>query len=217
MKKIAVILSGCGHLDGSEITESVSTLIALSQLQTLTQVFAPSVDLTAVNHLKGQPQGQKRNVLEESARIARGEIKDLSELRVEEFDALVFPGGYGAAKNLSDWAEKGSQAKVHQDVQRAILGFHQAGKPIGAICIAPTLIACTLGAEGVTLTIGNDKETAQEILKTGAHHENCRVDDFITDRAHKVVTTPAYMYGEARPSEVFKGISLAMKELVEMA
>jgi enhancing lycopene biosynthesis protein 2 len=217
MKKIAVILSGCGHLDGSEITESVSTLIALSQLQTLTQVFAPSVDLAAVNHLKGQPQGQKRNVLEESARIARGEIKDLSELRVEEFDALVFPGGYGAAKNLSDWAEKGSQAKVHQDVQRAILGFHQAGKPIGAICIAPTLIACTLGAEGVTLTIGNDKETAQEILKTGAHHENCRVDDFITDRAHKVVTTPAYMYGEARPSEVFKGISLAMKELVEMA
>ena len=129
----------------------------------------------------------------------------------------MFPGGTGVAYNLCNFAEKGSKAEVIPEVARVIREFHKESKPIGAICIAPTLIALTLGKLGVTVTVGQKGEAAIEIEKTGAHHEVCAVDDFVTDREHKIVTTPAYMYGEAAPHEVFKGIRLAMDELVEMA
>lgn len=215
-KKIAVILSGCGFLDGSEITEAISTLVCLSELGVETQCFAPNQEFDVVSHIDQKPTGEKRNVLIESARIARGHVRDIKELNEKEFDAIVFPGGYGAAKNLSDWATKGSQAYVNKDVSKAIRQFHKVLKPIGAICIAPTLVARVLGEENVTVTIGNDSETAAEIEKLGAQHSKCSVNDYVTDRDHKVVTTPAYMF-DAEPHEVFTGIRRMLTELVEMA
>lgn len=217
MKKIAVILSGCGYQDGAEITEAVSTLIALSELGADYKVFSISKEFKANNFLTGQPTDETRNILNESARISRGDITELSKLNVEEFDGVAFPGGFGAALHLCDWAKKGSACSVDPLVQNVVEGFYRDSKPILAICIAPALIARVLGQHGVTVTIGEDKETAAEIEKTGAQHENCVVTDYVTDRAHKVITTPAYMYDTAKPFEVFKGISGAAKEFFEMA
>lgn len=216
MKKVAVVLSGCGFLDGTEITEAVSTLIALSEAGAQTLCFAPNLDYAVASpHGQAHPK-ETRNALAESARIARGHIQDLRELKEKDFDAIVFPGGYGAAKNLSSWATVGANATVHPEVKRVITEFHQASKPIGAICIAPTLVAKVLGSEGVNVTIGDDPATAQEIEKTGANHVRCIVTDYVSDRGHKVLTTPAYMY-EAKPHEVFTGIRKMIRELVEMA
>lgn len=198
MKKIALVLSGCGHLNGTEITEAVSFLVALSQAGAQTTCFAPEA------------------LMAESAKISRGQVENLSQLRSKDFEALVLPGGYGAAKHLSNWAERGAKATAHPEVARAIREFADEGKPIGAACIAPTLLALVLGNRGITVTIGDDRETAAEIEKTGARHEQCPVDDYVTDREHKLVTTPAYMY-EAKPHEVFRGISGLVKEVFEMA
>lgn len=217
MKNVAVVLSGCGHKDGAEITEAVSTLIAISNAGANYEIFAPNLDFHPTNHLTSEKNDKEaRNCLTEAARIGRGEAKDLKDLKEKNFDALVFPGGFGAALHLSDWAHKGAKAKVHPEVERVILAFHQASKPIGAICIAPTLVAKVLGSENITVTIGNSVETAKEIEKTGAQHVECPVEDFITDRLHKIITTPAYMC-EAKPHQVFKGISGLISELVEMA
>lgn len=215
MKRIAVVLSGCGFLDGSEITEAISTLIHLSDNNVEYKCFAPNKSYPQKNHLSKNEEG-KVNALEASARISRGEIYPLSTLSENNFDGIIFPGGYGAASNLSNWASKGSQSQVDEDVSKIIKAFYLASKPIGAICIAPTLIAKVLGTHGVTVTLGNDPENAKEIEKTGAIHETCKVTDFISDREHKVITTPAYMY-EAKPHEVFQGIGKLVKELVEMA
>lgn len=215
MKRIAVVLSGCGHKDGAEITESVSTLIALSEAQTDIKIFAPNLEITATDHRSGTPDG-KRNVLTEAARIARGNIQDLKELSAKNFDAVVFPGGFGAALNLCDFAKSGSHCHVHPEAERVIKEFHLAEKPIGAFCIAPALIARVLGKEGISVTIGDDASTAKEIEKTGAQHVTCAVDDYITDREHKIVTSPAYMY-DAKPHQVFNGIRRAIQELVEMS
>lgn len=217
MKKIAIILSGCGNQDGAEITEAVSTLIALSDLGAEYQVFAPSQEFKANNFLTGQPSGETRNIMQESARIARGNVKDLNELKTSDFDGLAIPGGFGVALHLCDWAKKGSKSTVQPQVQKIIEGFYADQKPILAICIAPALIAKVLGKHGVTLTLGSDKENAAELEKTGAIHENCRVDDYVTDREHKIITTPAYMYDDAKPFEVFRGINAAVKEFFEMA
>lgn len=216
-KKIAVVLSGCGHKDGSEITEAVSTLIALSELGVEYKCFAPSVDYQPAPHSPNTSNlAGNRNAIEESGRISRGDIQDIKNLSESSFDALVFPGGFGAAKNLCDWATKGSACSVNPEVARTIRAFHQAAKPIGAICIAPALIAKVLGSEGVQVTLGDDKETAKEIEKTGARHVRCAVNDYISDRDHKVLSTPAYMYA-ASPFEVFTGIRKMIRELVEMA
>lgn len=216
MKHFAVVLSGCGHKDGAEITESVSTLISLSELGISYNCYAPDIEIETVNHSTDQSTG-KRNALEESARIARGEIKSLKELNTENYDAVVFPGGFGAALHLCSWAKNGSNCEVHPEAKRVVESFHEASKPIGAFCIAPTLIAKVLGNSEVTVTIGNASDVATEIEKTGAHHVDCAVDDFVTDRENKVVTSPAYMYGEAKPHEVFKGIRKAIHEISEMA
>lgn len=217
MKKIAVVLSGCGHQDGSEITETISLLVALYQLGANVSFFAPDLEVDAKDHKTGKKTGEKRNILNESARITRGNILDIKTLRASDFDGLAFPGGYGAATNLSNWSSKGQNCEVLPEVVRVIKEFHSESKPIAALCIAPTLVAKVLGKEKVELTIGNDKETADEINKTGAHHIPCPVDDYVTDRDCKVITTPAYMYGDAKPHEVFKGISGLAKELVEMS
>lgn len=217
MKKIAIILSGCGNKDGAEITEAISLMISLSQNGAEYMCFAPNIEFNALNFISGQALGETRNVLTEAARIARGNIQDLKNLNVKNYDGVAFIGGYGAAKNLSDWATKGARCAVLPEVEKTIKDFHQESKPIAAICIAPVLLAKTLGPEHVTVTIGNDKETIAEILKTGAQHESCPADDYVTDRQTKVITTPAYMYDKAKPHEVFKGISGLAKELVEMA
>jgi enhancing lycopene biosynthesis protein 2 len=215
MKKIAVVFSGCGSKDGTEITEAVSVLITLSKKGADYKVFAPNLEIETFDHVSGLSSG-KRNLLSESARISRGQITDITHLNVDQFDGIVFPGGYGAAKNLSNWASKGSACEVLPIVKKIITEFHAQEKPICAICIAPTLIAKVLGQHGVELTIGNDPETAKEIEKTGAQHIECKVNDYVTDRLNKIITTPAYMY-DAKPHEVYKGIKGAIKEFVEMA
>lgn len=217
MKKIAVVLSGCGNKDGTEITEAVSLIIALSQEGAQCTFFAPNIDVTAKNFLTNQELKEKRNIILEAARITRSQIEDLKNLQPVHFDALALPGGYGAALHLSDWAQKGSQCHVLPELEKALLDFHKQSKPIAAICIAPTLVAKVLGPQGVSVTIGHDKETAAEIRKTGAQHIDCPVEDYVSDREHKVITTPAYMYDEAKPHQVFRGISGLAKELVEMA
>ena len=217
MKKIAVVLSGCGFQDGAEITESVSTLICLSEFGVHYRIFAPRVEFQAKDHISGEDQEGSRNTLSESARIARGDVQDVSSLNARDFDGIVFPGGYGAALHLCDWALRGAHCSVHPEVKRVICEFSESDKPIGALCISPALIARVLNSKNITVTIGNDKETKLEIEKTGSRHEECSVDNYISDRDNKIITTPAYMYGEAKPHEVFTGIRKAMKELVEMA
>ncbi len=215
-KKIAIVLSGCGNKDGSEIHESVSLIIHLSQLDAEVQFFAPDQNFTVVNFLTGEKLSEARNVMIESARISRSQMRPLKELAAKDFDGLALPGGSGAAINLSNWASAGAQCKVIPELEKAIIDFHKESKPIAAICIAPTLVARVLGKHKVTLTIGDDSKTIAEIKKTGAIHEICPVDDFVSDREHKIITTPAYMY-DAKPHQVFKGIGGLAQELVEMA
>lgn len=216
-KRVAILLSGCGHKDGTEITEVVSAWVALSECGATTQFFAPDMELVVRDPISASPTGERRSALKEAARISRGKIKSASELKAKDFDALVIPGGFGAALNLCTWAKEGAACSIQADAERAIQEFYEAQKPIGAICIAPALVARVLGSHGITVTIGEDVETAAEITKTGASHEKCAVEDFVTDREHRVITTPAYMYSQASPHEVFNGIRKAMREVVEMA
>lgn len=220
MKKIAVVLAGCGHKDGTEITEAVSTLVALSEAGAVYTIFAPDLDFSVMNPLAGtfEQTGESRNTLTEAGRIARGEIQDVKNLSADNFDGLVFPGGFGAAVHLCSWAKTGAKCEVQPDVERAIKEFYFDEKPIAAICIAPALLARVLGNKKITITLGkNDKITTAEIEKTGAIHEECEVNDFVTDRENRIITTPAYMFGNAKPHEVFTGVRKAIRELVEMA
>jgi len=215
-KQVAVILSGCGNKDGSEITEAISLVIALSQANVQITFFAPDLNFLPLNFLTNVPLSEKRNVLIEAARISRGQIKDLKLLSVNEFDGLAIPGGYGAVMHLCDWANKGAVCTVNPFVEKSILSFYTQQKAIATICIAPVIVARVLGKHGVLLTIGNDDVTAEEIRKTGAHHELCSVSNHIVDRKHKILSTPAYMYSEAQPFEIFKGISGMVKEFVKL-
>lgn len=216
-KRIAVVLSGSGYLDGSEITEAVSVLIALSELGAIVQCFAPDQTFAAATYVTAGTSNADRNALEESGRIARGSILPLASLRETDFDGVVFPGGFGAAKNLSNWANVGAKTPIHADVKRVIKEFHRSSKPIGAICIAAVLVARVLGAESPEVTIGHDEATAAELIKTGAQHTRCEATDYVSDRDHKILTTPAYMITTAKPHEVFTGIRRMLTELCEMA
>ncbi|MGB4598532.1 MAG: isoprenoid biosynthesis glyoxalase ElbB [Trichlorobacter sp.] len=217
MKKIGVVLSGCGVRDGSEIHEAVLTLLAIDQAGAEAVCMAPDIELAEVNHCTMEPTGARRKVLVESARITRGNIRDIAQVTAADLDALIFPGGFGAALNLCDFGQKGAAAAVNPEVARLVREVHAAKKPIGAICIAPALIAAILG-EGAapTLTIGNDSGTAAEIEKTGSKHQNCGVTEFVVDSANRIVTTPAYMLG-TRISEVAHGITKCVTEVVKMA
>ncbi len=216
MTRVAVVLSGCGVFDGAEIHESVATLIKLDEKGAEVQCFAPNVNqMHVINHLTGEETTETRNVLVESARIARGKIKDLREANAEEFDALIVPGGFGAAKNLSDFAVKGAEVTVQEDFLKFAQAMHNAGKPIGLICISPALSAKICGA-GVTCTIGNDVDTAAAVEGTGAVHQNCSVEEFCIDREHKLVTTPAYMLA-GRIGEAVAGINKLVDEVLAMA
>lgn len=216
MKRIAVVLSGCGFQDGTEITEAISCFLALTEKGATYQCFAPDIHFQPLNHLTGKPEGELRSVLLESARLNRGKCLNISNLDSENFDGLLFPGGFGAAKTLSNWAEKGAEAVLNQYVSETIHSFYKTSKPIAAACIAPTLLALVLGSREISLTIGTDQKTAQEIEKTGAKHIPCTVTEYISDRDHKILTTPAYMM-EAPPIEIYNGIHKMITELVEMA
>ncbi|WP_296217562.1 isoprenoid biosynthesis glyoxalase ElbB [Pseudomonas sp. UBA2684] len=214
-KKVAVILSGCGVYDGAEIHESVITLLRLDQRGAEVQCFAPNVtQLHVVDHYSGDETDESRNVLVESARIARGNIKDVRELHAADFDALIMPGGFGAAKNLSDFAVSGANCTVQPDVLHAAQGFAKAGKPVGLICIAPALAARIFGA-GVNCTIGTDHDTAATLTQMGAVHHDCEVSEIVEDAAHKLVSTPAYMLAQSI-SQAASGINKLVDRVLEM-
>ena len=215
-KNVAVILSGCGVYDGSEIYESVLTLLRLDQNGVHYQCFAPDDEQHhVVNHVSGEDMPGSRNMLVEAARLARGEIKNLNDLKSDDFDALIIPGGFGAAKNLCDFAFKGKDVEVREDVRVAVQSFKQNAKPVGLMCIAPVMSAKIFG-EGVQCTIGSDAETAAAVEGTGARHANCSVHDVVVDSNHKLVTTPAYMLAGSI-SEAASGIFRLVDTVLELS
>jgi len=218
-KRVAVVLCGSGYKDGSEIRESVGTLWALSQLPVQVKCFAPdSFQADVVNCLTGQVmEKEKRNQLVEAARIARGQVKPLSEFKSEDFDAIILPGGFGAAKNLCTFAIEGSQGKVIPELQSALEAMHRERKPIGAICIAPAVLALAFKEEKFELTLGPEGEAAEEVRKLGHKVVVCATDECIVDRKNKIVTTPAYMYDLAPLHHIFMGIQRLAEEVVAMA
>ena len=214
-KKVAVILSGCGVYDGAEIHESVITLLRLDQRGAKVQCFAPDIaQLHVINHLTGEQMPETRNVLVESARIARGEIKDIREARVEDFDALIVPGGFGAAKNLSSFATQGAACTVQPEVLSLAEAFAEAGKPIGLMCISPAIAAKIYGP-GVICTIGTDADTAAAVTKMGGSHQECEVSEIVEDKARKLVSTPAYMLAKSI-SEAASGINKMVDRVLEL-
>jgi enhancing lycopene biosynthesis protein 2 len=216
--RVGVLLSGCGVYDGAEIHEAVITLLALDRAGAQILCMAPNMEqLHVINHLTGDVvPGENRNVLVEAARIARGQIRDVATVHAEELDALILPGGFGAAKNLCDFALKGPDCTVHPQVARLIRDVHAAGKPIGAICIAPALVARLLGEEHPRLTIGTDQETAAALEKMGACHENCGVEGVVVDQDRRLVTTPAYMLAQSI-SQAAEGIEKLVTQVLAMA
>jgi enhancing lycopene biosynthesis protein 2 len=217
--KIGVVLSGCGVYDGSEIHEAVSALLALDQLGAEYQCMAPDAEqLHVINHLTGeQAVGDRRNALVEAARIARGKAVALRTVRVSDYDGFIFPGGFGAAKNLCTFAIDGVDCTVHPEVQRLISVANDAGKPLCFCCISPVVAAKVLGHRGEPLlTIGNDADTAAALEAMQASHTEASVLEAVVDRDNKVVSTPAYMYGEASISEVYAGIRQAVDELLRL-
>ena len=219
MKKIGVVLSGCGVYDGAEIHETVITLLAIDRAGAKSVCMAPDIDqIHVINHHNGEEMvGEKRNVLVESARIARGEIRDINAIKADDIDALVFPGGFGAAKNLSNFAEKGDECDVHPDVMRLVKEFVAKQKPQAALCIAPAMMAKIYESESVklTLTIGNDKDGISMIEAMGSQHQECVATDFVFDEKNRIVSTPAYMVGTSI-SEVAEGIEKTINKLVSM-
>jgi len=214
INKFAVVLSGCGVYDGAEIHEATLTMLAIDRNNACYQCFAPDINQNhVINHLNGKEMKETRNVLTESARIARGNIKPLSLFDEKEFDAIIFPGGFGVARNLCTFAFDGTNCKVNNDVENAIKAMHSARKPIGALCISPVLIARILG--DVKVTIGNDPETADSINKMGGEHVNATHGEVITDQQNKVVTTPCYML-DASISQIAEGAENVIKTITDL-
>ncbi len=213
MKKFAVVLAGCGVFDGAEIHEATLTLLSIMKHGGTYEVFAPNIEQHhVINHLTGEEMDEKRNVLIESARIARGKIHDLSVFKASEFDAIIFPGGFGAAKNLSSVAFDGPNATVNPEVERAVKNMLEAKKPIGALCISPAFIAKIIGE--VVVTVGQDEGTIEAIQKMGASHEKTNHGEVVVDEDHKVFTTPCYML-DANILQIAEGADNVVKEMME--
>ncbi len=215
MKKVGVVLSGCGVFDGSEIHEAVLTLLAIDRAGAEAVCFAPDKEqLHVVNHLTGEVTSEKRNVLAESARIARGKIQPLSAADARQIDVLIVPGGFGAAKNLSDFAIRGAACQVDEDLKILTNEIYKQNKPIGFICIAPAILPKLLKTP-VRLTIGNDIETAETIEEMGGTHVVCPVNDIVVDIDNKIVTTPAYMLANSI-SEAATGIEKLVSRVLAL-
>ena len=218
MKKVGVLLSGCGVNDGAEIHESVITMLALDRAGTEMILLAPNIDqMHVVNHYTGQEMDEFRNVLVESARIARGNIKDMAEVSGNDVDALIIPGGFGVAKNLCDYAMAGPECSINPDVYRLVTEVHLLEKPIGAICIAPAMMAKILGEQdgSAEMTIGSDQTTAKDINTMGSHHVDCPVTEIVVDEDKKLVTTPAYMEAQSI-KEAAEGIEKLVEKVLSM-
>ncbi|MGB0408439.1 MAG: isoprenoid biosynthesis glyoxalase ElbB [Opitutales bacterium] len=218
MKKVAVILSGCGVYDGSEIHESVLTLLALDRVGAQVTCAAPDITQKhVVDHARGTEMvDEDRNVMVEAARISRGAIQPLDSLQVADFDALIFPGGFGAAKNLSSYAFDGPDYDVDPGVIDLIQSAHAGGKALGFICIAPVLAARALGHTSVKLTIGSDADTAAALEAKGATHIACAVADIVTDFENRVVSTPAYMLADSI-TQAEAGINRLVEAVLELS
>lgn len=220
MPRAAIVLSGCGVFDGSEIHEAVSVLVHLCRAGADVSFYAPDIQAPVVNHFTGKAEpDQMRSVLAESARIARGRIKPLAELRASAADAVFFPGGFGAAKNLCDFASKGADCRVNPEVERVVREFHHAKKPIAMCCIAPVIAARVLGAavkDGCRLTVGGKSDASAAVEKMGARHVAAPVEGAVVDEANLLVTSPAYMC-DAAPHEVYEGIGAMVEKTLELA
>jgi enhancing lycopene biosynthesis protein 2 len=212
--KFAVVLAGCGVYDGAEIHEAVMTFLAITRNGGTYHVFAPNVmQYHVVNHITGVEMKESRNVMVESARIARGKIKALIDYHPKDFDALVFPGGFGVAKNLCSYAFDGSEMKIDRVVEKAIKDTHSAGKPIGALCISPVLITKVLG--NVEVTIGSDKGTAEHIKEMGGVHKITNNGEIVIDRKNRLVTSPCYMI-DAKITDIEVGADKTIKALISL-
>lgn len=214
MKKIAVLLSGCGVFDGAEIHEATLSLLAISRLGCSYEIFAPDINQHhVINHLTGEEMDETRNVLVESARIARGNIRDLKQFNPSSFDGLLLPGGFGAAKNLSTWAFEGADASVLPEVEEAITGMVALKKPVGALCISPVILAKVLGK--VHLTIGDDEGTIDALETLGAKHVYTTHGEVVVDPDHLLVTTPCYML-DANIVQIAEGASNLVDAMLKL-
>lgn len=218
-KKVAVILAGCGFKDGSEIREAVAVLWSLSRHGAIAECFAPDMEQTdVVNTFTGKTsKNEVRNCLVEAARIARGQIRKLRELNSDEFDAVILPGGYGAAKNLCTFAMQGSKGTVLPHLQKTLQAFYDSERPIGAVCIAPAILALALKGKSIELTVGQKCEASEEIQKLGHSHIVKSASDCHTDEKNKIVSTPAYMYDDAPLHEIFTGIDKLVTQVISLA
>ncbi|MEJ2244601.1 MAG: isoprenoid biosynthesis glyoxalase ElbB [Acidobacteriota bacterium] len=217
MKKIGVLLSGCGVKDGSEIHEATLTLYFLSKHGAEYICMAPKKDqFDVVNHVTEEATGETRNVLLESARIARGNIRDVSTVTADEMDAIIIPGGFGAAKNLCTFAKDGSECSADPGVSKLLLDLYAGQRPIGALCIAPALLAKIFGkSHSVELTIGSDPGTASALERMGAKHTETAVDGIVVDAQNRIVTTPCYMLAQSI-REVGEGVEKLVVEILNM-
>ena len=217
-KKVGVLLAGCGVMDGSEIHEATLTLYFLDKMGAETICMAPDKEQAdVVDHKAGAPAAEKRNVLVEAARIARGKIRDLKSVKADELDALIIPGGFGAAKNLCTFAGEGAECKVDEGVAGLLRSMHAQKKPIGALCIAPAVLARLFGPDHhVELTIGTDRGTAAALESMGARHRQASVSEIVVDEKNRVVTTPCYMTARGI-AEVGAGAEKVVARILEMA
>lgn len=214
-KKFAIILSGCGVYDGSEIHEAVLSMLAVARNQCSYEIFAPDVDQHhVVNHMNGEEMPESRNVLIESARIARGNIKPLGQFDASSFDILLMPGGFGAAKNLSTYAFEGTGLTVNEQVSKAILDMVNQGKPVGALCISPVIVAKILSE--VKLTIGQDESTKNDLIAMGSEHVETDHGEVVVDEKYKIATTPCYML-DATINQIANGAENIVKKLIELS
>jgi enhancing lycopene biosynthesis protein 2 len=217
-KRVGVVLSGCGFLDGAEIHETTCTLLSLDRRGAKLVAMAPDVEqLHVVDHLRSAPaEGERRRVLAEAARLVRGQIVELSTVQAKDLDALVFPGGYGVAKNLCTFAVDGRNMRVLPAVEKLAREIRAAGKPAGYVCIAPVIAGRLFGGEKVKLTIGNDRDTAAALESWGARHVDCKVEEIVVDERLKIASTPAYMLGPWI-APVAAGIDKLVSAVLEMA
>lgn len=212
--RFAVILSGCGVFDGAEIHEATLTLYAIIKNNAVYDIFAPDINqYHVINHITGEEIKETRNVLSESARIARGKINPLSEFNADNYDALIFPGGFGVAKNISDFAFNGTNCRVNEEAAEAIKAMVKLKKPVGALCISPVILAKVLG--DIEITIGSDPGTAKAVEQMGAKHKNTTHAETVVDKNYKIVTTPCYML-DANIVQIAEGAENVVKEMLNL-
>ncbi|MBI1748389.1 MAG: isoprenoid biosynthesis glyoxalase ElbB [Acidobacteria bacterium] len=217
MIRVGVVLSGCGVMDGSEIHEAVCTMLALDQAGAEIICMAPNQPQTdVIDHRTNVAAGESRNALVEAARIARGHIRDIAAVRADDLDAVILPGGFGATKNLCTFAADGDRCKVNAAVECLLRDMHRQGKPIGALCIAPVLLARLFGPDyKVELTIGRNPDVAEKLERMGARHKSAAAHEIIVDKKNKIVTCPCYMLAE-RISEVYQGACRTVEEVLRL-